>query len=111
MALGKYQINTNKNVLFIMYQILQDHDGDLLLIIEPQTTEPDGPILIYDGGDTALLFRDWDSNVRLNNISEEARPVLKDAEEIFVVEMKKDRIIRDYMAPIHIVQDIKSLIA
>lgn len=94
-----------------MYQILQDHDGDLLLIIEPQTTAPDGPIFIYDGGDTALLFRDWDSNVRLNNISEEARPVLKDAEEIFVVEMKKDRIIRDYMAPIRLVHDVKSLIA
>ena len=44
-----------------MFQILQDHDGDLLLIIEPQTTAPDGPIFIYDGGDTAILFRDWDS--------------------------------------------------
>ena len=51
------------------------------------------------------------ANVRLNNISEEARPVLKDAEEIFVVEMKKDRIIRDYMASVRIVHDVKSLIA
>ena len=94
-----------------MYQILQDHDGDLLLIIEPQTTDPDGPIFIYDGGDTALLFRDWDSNVRLNNISEEARPVLKDAEEIFVVEMKKDCIIRDYMATIRLVSDVERMSA
>ena len=94
-----------------MYQILQDHAGDLLLIIEPQTTDPDGPIFIYDGGDTALLFRDWDSNVRLNNISEEARPVLKDAEEIFVVEMKKDRVIRDYMATIRLVSDVEKMIA
>ncbi len=94
-----------------MYQILQDHDGDLVLILNSQPTDPKEPIFIYDGGDTALLFRDWDSNVRLNNISEEARPVLKDAEEIFVVEMKKDRIIRDYMVPIRIVHDVKVLIA
>ena len=94
-----------------MYQILQDHDGDLVLILNPQPTDPKEPIFISDGGDTALLFRDWDSNVRLNNISEEARPVLKDAEEIFVVEMKKDRIIRDYMAPIRLVHDVKALIA
>ena len=94
-----------------MYQILQDHDGDLVLILNPQPTDPKEPIFIYDGGDTALLFRDWDSNVRLNNISEEARPVLKDAEEIFVVEMKKDRIIRDYMASIRLVRDVKALIA
>lgn len=92
-----------------MYQILQDHEGDLLLIIEPQTTAPDGPIFIYDGGDTALLFRDWDSNIRLNDISQEARPVLKDAEEIFVVEMKRDQIIRNYMATVRIVRDVKSL--
>lgn len=94
-----------------MYQILQDHDGDLLLIIEPQTTDPVGPIFIYDDGDTALLFRDWDSNVRLNHISEEARPVLKAAEEIFIVEMRKDQIVRDYMATVRIVRDVKSLIS
>ena len=94
-----------------MYQILQDHDGDLILIIESQTTDPDSPVFIYDGGDTALLFRNWGSNIRLNKISDEARPVLKDAEEIFIVEMQKDQIIRDYMASVRIVNDVKALIA
>lgn len=94
-----------------MYQILQDHDGDLVLILNPQPTDPNDPMFIYDGGDTALLFRDWDSNVRLNNISEEARPVLKDAEEIYVVEVQGDDISRDYFAPIRIVRDVKALIA
>ena len=50
-----------------MYQILQNPDNDLLLVIEPQDCEPDGPMFIYDGGDTALLFRDWFSNIRLNH--------------------------------------------
>ena len=94
-----------------MYQILQDHDGDLVLILNPQPTDPKEPIFIYDGGDTALLFRDWDSNVRLKNISEEARPILKDADDIYVVEIQDERIIRDYMAPIRLVSDVKALIA
>lgn len=94
-----------------MYKILQDHDGDLLLIIELQPSAPKDPMFIYDGGDTALLFRDWDSSVRLNHISEEARPILNDAEGIFVIEIQGEEILRDYCAPIRIVRDVKKLIA
>ena len=94
-----------------MYQILQDHDGDLVLILNPQPTDPKEPIFIYDGGDTALLFRDWDSNVRLKNISEEARSILKDADDIYVIEIQDEEILRDYMAPMRLVRDVKALIA
>lgn len=94
-----------------MYQILQDHDGDLVLILNPQPTDPKEPIFIYDGGDTALLFRDWDSNVRLNHISEEARPILKDADYIYVVEIQDKEFLRDYMVPIRLVRNVKALIA
>ena len=80
-------------------------------MIEPQASTPNEPMFIYDGGDTALLFRDWDSNVRLNHISEEARPVLKDADDIYVVEIQDEEILRDYMAPIRLVRDVKALIA
>ena len=92
-----------------MYTILQDNEGDLVLMIEPQTSDPNEPMFIYDGGDTAILFRDWDSNVRLNNISEEARPILKEAEDIYVVEVQGEDILSDYYAPIRIVRDVKSL--
>ena len=94
-----------------MYSIKQSKEGDLLLIIEPQACDPDFPLFIYVGGDTALLFRDWGSTLRLGSISEQARPALRNAEEIYVVEMKGDDICRDYFAPIRIVRDVKSLIA
>ena len=94
-----------------MYQILQDPDNDLLLVIEPQDCEPDGPMFIYDGGDTALLFRDWGSNVRLNDISPETGPELLNAKIIYVVEMSGDDIAREYAVPIRIVRDVKSLMA
>ena len=92
-----------------MYRILQDPDNDLLLVIEPQDCEPDGPMFIYDGGDTALLFRDWGSNVRLNDISPETGPELLNAKVIYVVEMAGDAIAREYIAPIRIVRDVKSM--
>ena len=71
-----------------MYKILQDPDNDLLLVIEPQDCEPDGPMFIYDGGDTALLFRDWFSNVRLNDIGSDAREQLLSAQVIYVMSSK-----------------------
>ena len=94
-----------------MYSIKQSKDGDLLLIIEPQACDPDFPLFVYDGGDTALLFRDWGSTIRLGSISMQARAALRKADEIYVVEMKGDNICRDYFAPIRIVRDVKSLIA
>ena len=94
-----------------MYKILQDKDGDLILLIDPQQCEPDGPLVIYDGGDTALLFRNWSSSVRLRNISEQSRPFLKDAEKIYVFEVDGDDILRDYVAPVRIVKNVKALIA
>ena len=94
-----------------MYSIKQSKEGDLLLIIEPQACDPDCPLFIYDGSDTALLFRDWGSTLRLGSLSEQARPALKNAEEIYVVEMQGDEIYRDYFAPIRHVRDVKSLIA
>ena len=92
-----------------MYKILKDQDNDLLLVIEPQDCEPDGPMFIYDGGDTALLFRDWFSNVRLNGISPETSPELMNAKVIYVVEMLNDEVTREYAAPIRIVRDVKSM--
>ena len=94
-----------------MYSIRQSKEGDLLLIIEPQACDPDFPLFVYDGGDTALLFRDWGSTLRLGSISMQARAALRKADEIYVVEMKGDNICRDYFAPIRIVRDVKSLIA
>lgn len=94
-----------------MYTILQDHEGGLVLVIDLQSSAPNEPMFIYDGGDTALLFRDWDSSIRINKISDEARPILKNAEDIYVIELQGEDILRDYFAPIRIVKDVQKLIA
>ena len=93
-----------------MYQIFQK-DDELLLVINSQPCDPDGPMFIYDGGDTALLFRNWDSNLRLNNLSEQTRSALQNADEILVIEKQDECVIRTYIASIRFVRNVKSLIA
>ena len=91
-----------------MYKILKDKDNNLILVINPQNDEPDGPMLICDGGDTALLFHDWGNSLRLKELSSDASQELMNASNIEVVEMSGGDIAREYTAPVKIVRDVKS---
>ena len=93
-----------------MYKILKDKDNNLILVINPQNDEPDGPMLIYDGGDTALLFHDWGNSLRLKELSSDASQELMNASNIEVVEMSGGDIAREYTAPVKIVRDVKTLV-
>lgn len=94
-----------------MYSILQNKDKELMLIIDAQDSTPDDPLFIYDGTGTALLFRDWDSTLRLNNLSLESVQALEENSDILVIEQSADNIVRDYMARIRKVRDVKSMVA
>ena len=93
-----------------MYKILKDKDNNLILVINPQNDEPDGPMLICDGGDTALLFHDWGNSLRLKELSCDASQELMNASNIEVVEMSGGDIAREYTAPVKIVRDVKTLV-
>ena len=92
-----------------MYRILKHPDNDLILVIDPQASEPDGPMLICDGGDTALLFHSWTNSIKLKDLSSETSDELKNAKTIYVFEMSDGQFVREYTAPIRIVRDVKSL--
>lgn len=92
-----------------MYKIQKDKDNNLILVINPQNDEPDGPMLICDGGDTALLFHDWGNSLRLKELSSDASQELMNASNIEVVEMSGGDIAREYTAPIRHVRDVKTL--
>ena len=93
-----------------MYKILKDKDNNLILVINPQNDEPDGPMLICDGGDTALLFHDWGNSLRLKELSSDASQELMNASNIEVVEMSGGDIAREYTAPVKLVRDVKTLV-
>ena len=91
------------------FSVLQNDKGEIMLLMDAREGEPDDPRFIYDGSDTALLFRSFESNVAIRNLGEEAREPLKNAKEIHVVEIVDEDVKRDYMALVRIVKNVKNL--
>jgi hypothetical protein len=91
------------------YSILQNAKGDIMIMLKAREGVPKNPRFIYDGSETALLYRDPDSSVAFKDIDEEARQPLKEAKEILVVEIENDDVERDYMVPVRIVKNVENL--
>ena len=51
------------------YEILQNAAGEILIMIKQRRGGPENPRFVYDGGDTALLYRSRESSVFLGNIN------------------------------------------
>jgi hypothetical protein len=96
------------------YDILQNEEGEVLVMIKARDGGPENPRFIYDGGDFALLYRSKESAIMLDNIHKQARECLKSVEELYFVEIENDEVVREYVAPSRIVKQIpfsKKLIA
>jgi len=88
------------------YDILQNEEGEVLVLIKARDGGPENPRFIYDGGDFALLYRSKESAIMLDNIHEQARESLKSVKELYFVEVEDDEVIREYTAPARIVGQI-----
>ncbi len=93
------------------YDILQNAAGDILVMIRQRRGGPENPRFVYDGGETALLYRSRESSVFLGGINEEARSPLKAADEILVAEIDGDEVAREYIVPVRIVRDLKVVLS
>ena len=92
------------------FSFFQNDKHQLMLVIEYQFSDPDGAMFIYDGGDTAILFHDWDNTLRFRDLPPKTREALKTVGEIRVVETVDDAIIRDYPVRVRMVSNVKSFI-
>ncbi len=88
------------------YDIMQNGDGEVLIIINVKPGEPDNPRFVYDGGSDALLYRNTESSIMLTSIAKEAGSAIQLVDEVLVAEIKDDDIFREYMVP---VRNVKSL--
>ena len=93
------------------YDLIENSDGELMLMIEYRKTGPDNPRIVYDGGEKALMYRNKESSFMLNGITEKARPRLAGVKEILVVEISpaSDDIGREYRVPVLIVRSLAAL--
>lgn len=91
------------------YSILQNADGEIMVMIEAREGEPDNSRFIFDGN-VALLLRNIDSSIVFRNIEPEAKKALQEVEEVLVVEVLNDGVEREYKVPVRFVKDVNSLI-
>ncbi|MCM1324591.1 MAG: hypothetical protein NC218_10755 [Acetobacter sp.] len=92
------------------YDILQNEKGEILIIINSRAGGPENPRFVYDGGETALLYRTKDIAVVFKNIASEARMPLKSISSMLIVEVEGDDVAREYTVPVRIIKDVKALI-
>ena len=91
------------------YDILQNNEGAILIMIKQRRGGPENPRFVYDGGDTALLYRSRESAVFLGGINADARNPLKSVDEVLVAELDGAEVAREYMVPVRIVRSLDSI--
>lgn len=92
------------------YSILQNANGEIMVMISSREGEPDNPHFIYDGKDTALLYRSPESSMAFRHIDEGAKEPLRNVKEVLIVEIEDDDVAREYNAPVRMVNDVNKLI-
>lgn len=92
------------------YEILQNDAGDILIVIAYHSGEPLEPKIVYDGGTAILLYRNVESSVFLTDVSNESRQPVLYANKIRVAEIDNDEVIREYIASVHIIKDMRNIL-
>ena len=92
------------------YSILQNAKGEIMIMMDSRVGGPENPRFIYDGGDTALLYRSQESSVAFHGIDEGARNPLKSVTEVLVVEIDDNDVEREYVVPVRLIKDVQGLI-
>ncbi len=88
------------------YEIIENKYGELAIFIDAREGAPLNPVLEFDGKKTALLKRDGRLAVKLDNIDEETKGPLAEAEFLMIVELKGKTVERVYGVPVENVEEI-----
>ena len=88
------------------YEIIENKYGELAIFIDARDGSADKTVKEFDGKKTALLKRDDRLAVRLDDIHEDTRDTLAEAEVVMIVELKGKMVERTYAVPVENVEDI-----
>lgn len=88
------------------FEIIENKFGELAIFIDARDGGPVNPVLEFDGKKTALLKRDDRLAVRLDNIDEETKGPLAEAEFVLIVELNGKMVERTYGVPVENVEEI-----
>ncbi len=88
------------------FEIIENKYGELAIFIDARDGSRVNPVLEFDGKKTALLKRDGRLAVRLDNIDEETKGPLAEAEFVMIVELQGKMVERVYAVPVDNVEEI-----
>lgn len=88
------------------YEIIENKYGELAIFIDAREGLPQNPVLEFDGKKTALLKRDGRLAVKLDNIDEETKEPLAEAEFVMIAELNGKTVERVYGVPVENVEEI-----
>ena len=80
------------------YEVHLNKNNELMISMRAREEEPQSPVLLYDGGAHALLYRTPQSSVLLDFIHPDARSFLLEASQVLIAETKDYQVTREYMA-------------
>lgn len=92
------------------YEIIKNAAGEIMILITYRAGGPENPLILYDGGEEALLYRSRESSVMLGNIHVEARPLMKVVAEVLMVEVEGNEVAREYNVPVRHVKNLEALL-
>lgn len=91
------------------YDIVTNGKGQVMLIIRSREQEPANPLLLvserYDS--LSILYRCEENAVYFDDMAEDAYNVIVKVDQVWVVEMSDDGLVREYKVPVRIVKDVK----
>lgn len=92
------------------YEFFQNDKGEIMLIISPLDSLTENPLFFLDRiTKYALLYRNQDSTVFFDDIHRDINEVLRQIGEILIVEADEKKVICEYKAPVHVVEDVREL--
>ncbi|MCL2673419.1 MAG: hypothetical protein FWF01_03445 [Alphaproteobacteria bacterium] len=90
------------------YQVYTSEKGELLFVLLEKEGDEDKPMIVYDGGQHAVLYRNKDMTVLLDYLNEKIREPLAKVTHVLVAEFKSDgkTFVREYECPVKQVKKI-----
>ena len=92
------------------YDILSNEKGQVMLIIQSRKNEPVNPLLLVSGtyDSAAILYRCQENAVYFDDMAEDAYDAIVKVDQVLVVEMSDDDLVREYKVPVSVVKDVKA---
>ena len=82
------------------FDVLCNPAGNLLIIIRARIDSEEKPVIVYDGGEHALLYRNNENLIVLDYLHPMIRTSLYNAASVLIVEAQGSAIVREYFATI-----------